>query len=310
MGPIVGCQSANHTLKRIAEIGNGTFNASQDAQQLLKVFQGIANSIMAEINQSDQEIIVKGNITPSILYDDSYIEINYTPIVPEPEFGRITVTSESASFGNNVSNTTLQLPSVVQLLTLHTTSYSAEKWTDNVSIADGAWQQVFSLSDSFVDYTRLGDPFVIMIPADLVVYGANNTVTVSTGAGPKNTTGGSPANRLVYSMSIPNSVGYSGVYATAVGCNWFLQYDDYTNGSIMVPSGYNGTKQCDYTAANYSQDDAIDQAAYTLFSYLDFDKDGRLAVKIGDDDVEIDSMSVSEVPSMWGPSIFDLRVWK
>jgi hypothetical protein len=111
-------------------------------------------------------------------------------------------------------------------------------------------------------------------------------------------------------MSIPNSVGYSGVFSTAEGCQWNLTYDDGTNGSLKVPSDYSGTKLCDYASANFSETDAVDQAAYTLFRYLDFDNDGRLAVKLGDEDVEIDSLSVSEVPSMWGPSIFDLRVWK
>jgi hypothetical protein len=311
MGPIVGCRAANTTLKEIAQAGNGTFNASQNASQLRKIFQGIATSIQASVNQSNQQLLVMGNLTPSILYSDSYILVNYSPIVPAPEYGHIQVTTQSARFGNTISQGKLYLPSTASLLSLQTTSYSADKWTDNVSVFDGtSWKQAFSLADTFVDYRRLGDPFVVMVPAKGIRYDLNNTILVKTGTGPSNSTNGSAYNRLTYALMIRNSIGYSNVYATARGCNWSLSFDDGTNSTLKIPANYNGTKKCSYRLANFSASDAMDNAAYTLFSYLDFNSDGRLAVRIGQDDLVLDSIAVSEVPSMWGPSNVEVRVWK
>jgi hypothetical protein len=311
MGPIVSCRQANITLKRIAQVGNGTSNMSQNATKLRSIFRTIASSIVAEVNQTNQQLFVMGNLSRSILYSESYIEMNYTPIVPAPSFGRITVTAESDKFGNTISRKNLYLPSTTQLISLQTTSYSADKWTDNVTIFNGStWKQVFCLSDTFVDYSRLGDPFAVMIPANLVQYDRNNTITVKTGTGPNNATNGSSWNKLVYSVSIANSVGYSGVYAVRQGCIWALRFDDGSNTSLRVPATYNGTRHCSFYPANFSANDAYNQAAYTLFRYLDFNDDGKLAVKVGQGNLEPESNAVEEVPSMWGPSIIEVRVWK
>ncbi|MFH1510573.1 MAG: hypothetical protein ABIF10_02690, partial [Candidatus Woesearchaeota archaeon] len=191
---------------------------------------------------------------------------------------------------------------------LYATSYSADKWTDNVSLQNSLWHQAFSLSDIFVDYGRLGDPFVVMIPPDLFEYDQNNTVVVKTGLSPDNSSTGSTHNRLIYSVLVSNTVGYSDVYAAAEGCNWTLSFDDGSTANILIPSGYNGTKRCTYD--NYSVTDAIDQSSHELFCNLDFDSDGSLAVRVGQNDVVLDSLSISEVPSMWGPSIVSVRVWK
>ena len=311
MGPIGNCLQANRTLIRIAQVGNGTYNASQNATKLRSVFRGIAKGITTQVNQSNQTVTVKGNLSASTLYGDSYIEMNYTPIVPLPEYGVVPVTAQSAHFGNTISETKLFLPGDTTLLNLYTISYSGDRWTDNVTIYNGSrWRQAFSLSKSFSDYNRLGDPFIIMVPQNLFNEGLNNTIRVKIAKGIRNESNGSSYNSLVYTVAVKNNVGYSGVYAKAVGCNWTLSFDDGTTGHLRIPGNYNGTKRCNYHAANYSVDDAVDQSAYRLFSYLDFNHDGILSVKIGDADVQLDSIAVSEVPSMWGPSMIEVRVWK
>ncbi|MFH0978934.1 MAG: vWA domain-containing protein [Candidatus Woesearchaeota archaeon] len=311
MGPIVGCRAANLTLQRIAQVGNGTFNASQNATKLRDMFRGIASSINAQVNQSNQELVVTGNLTPSILYDGSYLELNFTPIVPMPGYGKIIMTVESSRFANTISSKKFYLPSSVTLVDLFATSYSADKWTDNVSIFDGSsWSKVYSPSDSFVDYSRLGDPFVVMIPQDKVNYDVNSTILVRTGKSPTNSTNGSAYNKLVYTVAISNTLGYGNVYLTAVGCNWSVRYEDGTNGTLVVPQSYNGTKHCRFSPANFSVNDARDNAVYNFLNYLDFNKDGLLEVKIGQDDVSFDAMVSPEVPSMWGPSVLEVRIWK
>jgi hypothetical protein len=311
MGPIVGCREANATLKKVAQAGHGTFNASQNATKLRNMFHGIATSIKAQVNQSNQELVIRGNLSISSLYSGSYIMANFSPIVPQPQYGLIQVSAESPRFGNGISQGRLFLPSSVSLLSLYTTSYSADKWTDNVTLHNGSgWRQTFSLADTFVDYSRLGDPFVVMIPADTISYDANNTIRVKTGTAPNNATNGSAWNRLMFSVMLRNSAGYSNVYAQAAGCNWSILFDDGSSATLKIPATYNGTKKCSFANANFSRNDAIDNSAYTLFGYLDFDNNGKLAVKIGENDLALESLAISEVPSMWGPSIVDVRVWK
>jgi hypothetical protein len=311
MGPIVSCRQANITLQRIAQVGNGTFNVSQNATRLRSVFRAIATSITAEVNQTNQKLIVKGNLTPSAVFTDSYIELNYTPLYPPPASGKILVSAETDRFYNSVSRKNFYLPSTTRLVSLESTSYSGEMWTDNVSISNGTdFHQVFALSNTFVDYSRLGDPFVVMVPVNLFSYGRNNSIVVKVGAGPGNSSNGSAYNRLIYTVSIDNSVGYSGVYAVKDGCIWSLSFADGTNGTVKVPGDYSGAKACRYSPANFSLDDAYNNAAYALFSHLDFDRNGLLDVKIGADNVRLDYRFIDDVPSMWGPGIIEVRIWK
>ena len=47
-----------------------------------------------------------------------------------------------------------------------------------------------------------------------------------------------------------------------------------------------------------------------LFSSLDIDKDGKLEIDIDANSLDVSTLTVSKVPSLWGPAIIEIRVWE
>ena len=145
----------------------------------------------------------------------------------------------------------------------------------------------------------------------LIQEGINNiTIQTASGPPPSNGFGGSPDDRIIYTTLIKNSVSYSSVSAKADGCRWFIIFEDGTNTTINVPSTYTGNSTCDYQGNVYDINDSIDNAAYYLFSNLDIDKDGKLDVKIDENNLDISTITISKVPSLWGPAIIEINVWQ
>jgi len=302
-----GKDADNDTLSAIAQCGHGSYYKSDDLDELIQVYEDIANEI---ISFTETQIANASGIIPSVLYHDSYIEFNFTPVINPLEYGRISVTVEGNRFDNNISQGTIFIPGDVILSDLKATSYSADKWTDNISVYNGeSWSNIFRLSEYGNNYQYLGDAYLVTIPPTAIRRGINNTVVVSTGIDPNNSTGGSIANRLIYTVRIRNNVGYSDVYPKAEGCNWTVKFEDGTTAVLQVPSNYNGSSVCYFENRSFDGNDSINQAVFKLFSQLDFDGDGELTVKIGKDDVAFDSASVANVPSMWGPAILEVRIW-
>jgi len=79
-----------------------------------------------------------------------------------------------------------------------------------------------------------------------------------------------------------------------------------------VPSSYSGTKTCEYSSTTISYDltDSIDFSVYSLLTALDFDSNGKINIDIEEQDLEIDTLWVSQVPYLWGPAIIEIRVWQ
>ncbi len=298
------------TLQSMTACG-GEYYFADNASALIDAFNQIASQIVS-LTFVEQEITVSGNNTEgslSWLYPDSYIEINYTPSVNRP-FGTIPFRLESDRLGNNVTNGTLNIPQNITVERLSVTSYSDQFWTDNVTLtnANGYWQ-VFELGLLSTNYIPLGDPYLVDVPAGLVIQGDNH-IHVSTGFSPVNATGGSIDDRFIYTISAPNSVGYGGVFSVSDGCQWFIAFEDSTNATITVPQTYNGSNQCNFQTATYNYQDSFDDAAFRLFSLYDFDDDGLLDITFADEDLAFDAVSQSGVPSLWGPSVFEVRVWQ
>ena len=63
------------------------------------------------------------------------------------------------------------------------------------------------------------------------------------------------------------------------------------------------------TNATYEISDAMDDAAYRLFSRLDLDSNGKLEIKLDENNLDVDTITISDVPSLWGPAIIEVRVW-
>jgi hypothetical protein len=218
-GYVINCPLGNATLRNIAKCGNGTYYGSDNATELKNIYRSIAESIVS-ISYVAQLIEISGNVSlNNTLFTDSYIELNYTPTGPStfPEYGEVTMTRETERLSNQ-TGITVDIPykegwfnvsPEVKVIDAKITSYSSEYWTDrlNVSNSSGIWNEVFWLAYFGNNYRILGDPYIVQIPVDLISAG-NNSVRIGTGIGPNNETGGSPDDRVIYTMRFKGSVGY------------------------------------------------------------------------------------------------------
>jgi len=305
LGPMGSCTNANYTMTQIAEKGNGTFFGSTNVTQLTQFVQQLANEIVNQSLVYQYQIVVISGVN-STLSPNSYVKLNYTPSSPPFIFGKIPITLESQSFGNYITSGILQIPEGVAVSDAKVTSYSGVYWTHNLTVNS---VRVFNLSDFGSNYQSLGDPFLVSIPINQINSG-NNSILISTGTSSTSDFGGSPDDRVIYTLLMNNSVSYSAVDSNALGCNWTLEFNDGTNTTIKVPSDYSGTKSCSFRTASYDHSDSTDLAVYSMLSQLDLNKDGLLDVNINQQSLSIETFAVGGVPSMWGPAKVEARVWK
>ena len=289
------------------------YNAN-NAEDLLGIYKDIAREII-HLQYEAQVANVTGNISTT-LFPDSYIEFNYTPQLLPQEYGRIPLTVETPRFNNNITEGTFYIPNNALLYDAKITSYSSDKWTDKALINyDGNWIDFYNLSTYGSIYYLLGDPYIVNIPLDLTGQG-NNQVRIGTGISPWNSTGGSVEDRVVYTIGMDLNVNYTGVFAKAEGCDWTIEFEDGTEEVIPIPSSYAGDEDCIFDETTDCNDppfsdDAINNAVCYLFKQLDFDNTGKLFVKFGPTDLDIETYSIGKkIPYMWGPTVVEVRVWK
>ncbi|MBR9676291.1 hypothetical protein GOV05_04750 [Candidatus Woesearchaeota archaeon] len=305
----IDCDNANYTLSKIAEEGNGTFNMSDDSEALREIYNEIAYDILTKINQQNQIVIIKGNLTESVLYGDSYIEINITPAYNPAGFGEIELVLEEplSSCSNNIS-----INPEIRIVEAITTSYSGNFWTHNLSIDNST---AYTLSNYSHDYYRLGDPFIVDVPPT-IINNNNFTLDITLASDWNNISNNcSENNTFIYVGAVSSQVSYSDVLEKIEGCNWTIEYDNSNSGSFLVPPNYNGSKKCNYTSSGlygigYDQNDTYDDAMYKLMDQLDFDNDGRIFVDLGENDLVVNSISIMKIPYPWGPAIAEVRIWQ
>ena len=111
---------------------------------------------------------------------------------------------------------------------------------------------------------------------------------------------------------IPNSINYSSVLGEAEGCEWKVETSDNSEKTMKIPSDYTGSNNCIYntTGIVYNNDDSLQVAALEIFRLLDLDDNGDVELLISEGDVEIVTIVVSKVPSLWGPAVVEIRVWE
>ncbi len=281
------------------------FYTSNKSDELIEIYTKIAQSI-GNITYKEQSINLSAGSIRTSLYPSSYIEFNYTS--PEVQFNKVPLSFETDRFGNNVSSGTLTIYANTSVLDARVTSYSGSKWTDNL-IVNG--NTVYRLTDYDNDYTLLGDPFTVNIPVGNINQG-NNSITISTGVNSTAPTGGSIDNRIIYTLLLNGFADYSAVVAKSDGCSWNVAFEDGTFSTIKIPSTYNGGDSCSYTntSKTYDSNDALNNAVYQLFNNLDVDKDGKLEFNIEESNLNINTLEISKVPSLWGPAIVEIRVWE
>lgn len=296
-----GADADSASMQRMNCSGGKFFDAT-DTTQLQQAYSAIAGDIN-RLSFSGQIINVSSLATSSV-YPSSYIEFNYT--IPNEQFNKLPLSFESDRFGNNISTGTLTIYPNSTASNSKITSYSESYWTDNAVINGN---NIYRLSDYGNEYTNLGDPFTVDIPASYINTG-DNSITISTGKNSTYNTNGSSDDKVIYTLLLNGFADYSNVVSESNGCSWILNFEDGSTSTVNVPSTYSGGSSCSYSLKTYDADDALNNAAFQLFNNLDLDKDGRLDVNIDSSSLNFNTLTVSKVPSLWGPAIIEIRVWE
>ncbi len=215
-------ENANNTLlQEIAACGGGKWYASTNYTGLEEIYNETAKEIGGLSVVYEFQTVISTNVNSS-LYPDSFIELIYTPVIIPQEYGEISLTRD----GNRLSDFTgdsvdipckegwYDISQDVKVVDAKMTSYSAEFWTDRLSInssATGNWNRFYWLGDFGNNYLILGDPYIVQVPIGLIDSG-NNSFCMGSGFNVTNATGGSPDSKLVYTMRVKGSVGYGSTF--------------------------------------------------------------------------------------------------
>ena len=335
--------------------GCDRFYNSSSAEELKEIYKDIASDI-ANATYQAQIFNVSGNVSlDNILYPDSFISFNYTPIVSTLEYGEVTLKFESPRLRDSTGeamitdNTTgtkegwFTIPSntevVTKVLDSKITSYSSYYWTDrlwvNSSNTPGQnWTRIYWLGNYSDEYEKLGDPYIIQIPPNLLRPGGNNSFRIGTGLYPllEGGIGGSPDDRVIYTLGI-TGVGlteYSDVFPKARGSRPVIYYDadgdNIPESYVTVEVGHEPNDIFD------PENDSIDNGFVKLIDKINFIVD--LNPNVADfthnqtgptgngdgspnnpidleitEDVKFQSDYISRIPSLWGPATMEVRVW-
>lgn len=310
-----GPDADNDTLMSMADCGHGEYYFS-NLTQIEEIYKLVAIQIL---NASYQAQTVKyyegyyGNIT---LYPDSYINFTYTPAMEQPDYGEIEIKVEGPRFGGVVEspkNGTFFVPNGTRVLDARITSYSSQYWTDRALIDNGTdMEYIYRLWDYVLDYKEMGDPYEVYIPVEMISTGLNN-VSIDTGGKADNTTGGSPDNRVIYTLAVDILSEYSGVFSKTQGFSkefyYDLDLDGNQDGYIEMVVG-NGSDPWDPDI------DAIDNAMVKIMDKLNFYEDtgaddgsATNPIDVYPRELSFDTVPIGGIPWLWGPSIFTLKVW-
>jgi len=207
-----GTDVDTNTLQLMADCGGGRFFNATNMTELLDVYKVIASEI-SNMSYDVQTIEVLSENSPNmVLFPDSYIKIDYIPQNPSYTYGEISQNFETPMFGGSVESPktgNFTVPNGTSIISSRLISYSGKYWTSVVELNS---QNVYNLSAYNTEFYDLGDPYSVIMPASLVNAGNENTVSVDTGSGENNMTGGSPDSKVIYTASIKSSVGYAGVF--------------------------------------------------------------------------------------------------
>lgn len=295
------------TMKKTACNYSLYFNAT-DITQLNDIFQNISQDILLAANFSSQTVTIIGNYSPSRLYGNSYIDIYYDPVLDTiNQQNKIVISAETPQF--NSCNTSIYIPSNIEVTDAFVTSYSGNHWTKNLLVNDF---DVYNLTKYGSNYESLGDPFLIEIPSVIINSGAYNNISLQVGDSSSNNSECSNNNTLIYDFLVNSTVSRSLVLQQASGCIWTIEFEDYTNSTSTIPQTYSGSDKCNYTGSSRSWKDydAYDVSVSAILHQLDFDDNGKVDINLNTQDLEVIITTVESVPYLWGPSIIEVRVWK
>ena len=297
-GPVAQCDMAQNTLQDVANCGGGAYFVSSNGTELRQIYQNISNNIV-QLTYAQQTATTSGNAT-GILYPDSYINLNYTST--KNPFGLII--SLEKQFENTTQGNFSIYPNST-ILDAQVTSYSGPRWTDKLKINGNT---IYNISSYGSSYTSLGDPYSILIPKNLVLN--QNEVVLTTAVAPTNVTTGSASNKIIYTLA-KNFSTFSSILAVAQGCQWNIQFEDYTNLTVRIPSTYNGSSQCYFppnSGFTHDPNDAFQAAVYNILRQLDLNGNQLIDPKITEQSLQIDLSQVYGIPFTWQTEV-QIRTW-
>ena len=277
---------------------DGIHFSANNLTSLIDIYRNISFEIQG-LSYLEQIPILEGNIT-SILYADSYIEATYYPNYA-PSFGDLTISGETEPFTNSGTRGELALSDTNQLLEASVLSYSGPRWTNLTRINNLVF---YNVSTYGANITEIGDPFRIRIPNELFE-NTTNIITLNL----TNTSTGSDSNRITYRIVFQNTANsFSTVLERGEGCTWTVLQENLENLTIKIPSDYTGSKECSYTDETYDTQDAYDVSAMRLFRQLDIDNTGMINILLDEQNLAVESTIIEDVPSLWGPATFEVRI--
>ncbi len=326
-GPVASCYSANWTLRAIANCGNGSYYASQEGTKLKEIYKNISEQINKISYVNETQILNITFIPNATLYEDSYIYFEFEPEVFVEPYSYISVRLSSPRFGGNVTspkNFTFFLANSTLISNAVVTSYSSAYWTSFLSVNN---QSAFLLSSYGDDFRTLGDPFIVYAPSNYFNYG-NNLIQIDTAIGPdkNDTTGGSPWDRLIYTLSVPASIEYTKTFLKAEGSTitvyYDLDHDSVQDGNDTIAIGDNSSDVFD------PEQDAIDYAFCKLLDLLNFiadknekencnlsnmERDGGqsnpIDIRINSPGIRLNIIEIQGLPMLVGPAVAEIRIY-
>ncbi|MFH1779539.1 MAG: VWA domain-containing protein [Candidatus Micrarchaeota archaeon] len=322
-GPITSCNFGNSTLQAMASCGNGTAYLSNNASELQFAFQNIANNIIQQSTTS-QTVFSAGNVSTE-LYSDSYLELFYDSVTPGYAFNEILLTQETNQFPSCQGS--FFVPLQVSVDSVKTTSYSTDLWTSNVTLINSNGSvRVFYLGDYGSTYSRLGDPFFVEFPANLVKTGENNLLNVKLGFGALNESSVcSQDNRVIHNLRFKAVVGYSSIFLECKARNATVYYDSDFDGvpdgavNLSVGEGLEsaGSEFVGVELFNTTSN-AVDDALLRLLSFINLVNDTGVGLPGSftnpvdlqlSESVSAEVLSGQQVPFFWGPTEVTVLVW-
>ncbi len=286
----------------MADCSGGKYVKADDlGEGLMEAYNNIITEIISLIYNLQAIDIIESAGADSYLSPDSYIEFDYTK--ESTPYG-IIITEEN--FFSDAYSGSFVIPTNSSVVETRVISYSGPRWTKEVIINNTV---IYNLSEYGEDYTKLGDPYAINIPnSDIEAAGNTNTVRLTTGISPANTSAGSEFNKIIYTI-LKNMVSYSSISQYANGCRWEVQFEDNTYLTVEIPTG--ATDNCYYKSDNYAgpgSTDALQTAVYKLFKKLDLDNNGKLDVKFTEQNLQISSANVTGIPFPYETEV-QIRKW-
>ena len=252
------------------------------------------------------------------IYPDSYVKYTADKNAVPLQEKNVRFSSETDILSG--CNKEMDLSGLSSLEDVKLLSYSDKKWTSSVKVnGNNLYDGITSYKDSIAP-RRLGDPFVFGIP--LTSLGTSKKLGFeSLATMDEKWASGlcSLQNKVIYTSQTTGSIVVnSEVLEKAEGCRWTVQYTGGNQKEINLPAGYTGQDRCAYTKASHVnpkedpklKDDTLISVMYNLLNELDTNDDGEVDTSFEQKDLEIDIQDIEQIPFMYGPAVFEVRVWR